>query len=244
MDLLRLPHRSSVTTTREAALANAASYFDVDGTLVKTNLVHPLIFFMTNQQNPMRALGSLLKVGLKVPSLIKSELTDRGSFNELLFEGYAGMSEDRLLELADEAFDTVVRPALYPEAKDLVAQVKRAGHRVVLVSGSPDFILDRLARLLDADEVIGNRLEFRDGMATGRIKRPLVAGPEKATIIKNHAKEHGYDLDDCAAYSDSLSDVPMLSVVGRPAAVNPDFRLRALAKTHRWPVLDFGGQKG
>ena len=149
------------------------------------------------------------------------------------------MTEDRLLELADEAFDTVVRPELYQDGLSLLKRVKAAGHRVVLISGSPDFLLHRLAKLVDADEVIGNRLEIRNGMATGRILPPLVAGPEKARLIKDHAKEHGFDLEQCAAYSDSMSDVPMLSVVGRPCAVNPDFRLRTLARTHRWPVLDF-----
>lgn len=216
-----------------------ASYFDVDGTLVRTNLVHPLVFYMLNQQNPLRSVGRLLRGVTQVPALISAENTDRGTFNELLFRGYAGMSEDRLLELADEAFDTVIRPAIYKDGLSLVKRAKQAGHRVVLISGSPDFLLERLKKLVDADDVIGNRLEFKDGIATGRILRPLVAGPEKARLIKDHAKKHDFDLDTCAAYSDSLSDIPMLSVVGRPAAVNPDMRLRALAKTHRWPVLEF-----
>ena len=216
-----------------------ASYFDVDGTLAKTNLVGPLVFYMANQQNPLRGAARLLKAATVAPGLAVSEGVDRGLFNELLFRGYKGMSEDRLLELADEAFDATVRPKLYKEAGALLERVKRAGHRVVLISGSPDFLVQRVAKMFDADDVIANRLEIRDGLATGRLLRPIVAGPEKARIIKAHAKEHGYDLDDCAAYSDSMSDVPMLSVVGRPAVVNPDFRLRALAKTHRWPVLDF-----
>src|SRR5690606_7222816 len=143
-------------------------------------------------------------------------------------------------ELADEAFDTVIRPALYKDGLSLVKRAKQAGHRVVLISGSPDFLLERLAKRIDADDVIGNRLEIRDGMATGRIRRPLVAGPEKARLIKDHARTHGFDLDRCHAYSDSMSDVPMLSVVGRPTAVNPDFRLKAFARTHRWPVLQLG----
>ena len=216
-----------------------ASYFDVDGTLAKTNLVGPLVFYMANQQNPLRGAARLLKAATVAPGLAVSEGVDRGLFNELLFRGYKGMSEDRLLELADEAFDATVRPKLYKEAGALLERVKRAGHRIVLISGSPDFLVQRVAKMYDADDVIANRLEIRDGLATGRLLRPIVAGPEKARMIKAHAKEHGYDLDDCAAYSDSMSDVPMLSVVGRPAAVNPDFRLRALAKTHRWPVLDF-----
>lgn len=217
-----------------------ASYFDVDGTLTRTNLVHPLVFYMLNQQNPLRAVGRLAKAAVSAPALFASEQVDRGTFNELLFKGYAGMSEDRLLELADEAFDSVIRPSLYKDGLSLVKRAKQAGHRVVLVSGSPDFLLERLGRMIDADDVIGNRLEFRDGLATGRILKPLVAGPEKAKLIKDHAKKHGFDLDRCAAYSDSMSDVPMLSVVGRPAAVNPDFRLKMLARTHRWPILELG----
>ncbi len=216
----------------------AASFFDVDGTLTKSNLFDSLLFYVLNQQNPIAGVGRVVRTIASVPALFAAEQVDRGTFNDLLFRGYQGISEDRLLDLADEAFDNVMRPALYKGALDLVARAKKAGHRVVLLSGSPDFILHRLARLCDADDVIGNRLQIKDGMATGKLLPPIVAGPEKARIIKDYAKKHGCDLDECAAYSDSMSDVPMLSVVGRPAAVNPDFRLRMLAKTHRWPVLD------
>lgn len=216
----------------------AASYFDVDGTLVKSNLFDSLLFYVMNQQNPIAGAGRIARTLASVPALFAAEQVDRGTFNDLLFRGYQGISEDRLLDLADEAFDNVMRPALFKGALDLVARAKKAGHRVVLLSGSPDFILQRMARLCDADDVIGNRLQIKDGLATGKLLPPIVAGPEKARIIKDYAKKHGFDLDECAAYSDSMSDVPMLSVVGRPAAVNPDFRLRMLAKTHRWPVLD------
>lgn len=216
----------------------AASYFDVDGTLVKSNLFDSLLFYVLNQQNPIAGVGRIARTFASVPALFAAEQVDRGTFNDLLFRGYQGISEDRLLDLADEAFDNVMRPTLFKGALDLVARAKKAGHRIVLLSGSPDFLLHKMARLCDADEVIGNRLQIKDGLATGKLLPPIVAGPEKARIIKDHAKKHGFDLDECAAYSDSMSDVPMLSVVGRPAAVNPDFRLRLLAKTHRWPILD------
>jgi HAD superfamily hydrolase (TIGR01490 family) len=215
-----------------------ASYFDVDGTLSRSNLFDALWFYTLNQQNPLFGLSRIFKTAASVPALFAAEQVDRSTFNELLFAGYEGISEDRLLDLADEAFDAVIRPQMYKGAFDLVKRAKMAGHRVVLLSGSPDFLLARLAKLVNADDVIGNRLQIRDGRATGKLLPPIVAGPEKAKIIKDHAKEHGFDLDECAAYSDSLSDIPMLSVVGRPCAVNPDFRLRQLAKTHRWPVLD------
>jgi phosphoserine phosphatase len=97
--------------------------------------------------------------------------------------------------------------------------------------------MTRLAKHLGATGVIANKLEIKDGVATGRIVRPVVAGPEKARLIREHAAAHGHDLKDCFAYSDSYSDVPMLSVVGHPAAVNPDYRLSQLASAHGWPVL-------
>jgi HAD superfamily hydrolase (TIGR01490 family) len=216
----------------------AAAYFDVDGTLTKTNLFDTLWFYLLNQQNPFKGLGRVAKTVASIPGYLAADQVDRSTFNEMLFRGYEGFSEDRLLDLSDEVFDNVLRPALYKDAISLVKRTKQSGMRVVLLSGSPDFLLGRLGRMLDADDIIGNRLQFKDGRATGKLMPPIVAGPEKAKIIKDHAKQHGFDLDDCSAYSDSMSDVPMLSVVGRPAAVNPDFRLRAMAKTHRWPILD------
>ncbi len=215
-----------------------ASYFDVDGTLVKTNLLHPTLFYLINQQTPLRSLGKLARAAFRAPRLAVAELQDRRLFNELLFSAYEGMSRDRLLLLADEAFDTVIKRALYPSAKDLVARTQAQGHDVILVSGALDFLMEPLAKHLGATSFIANRLEFTSGgVATGKLLRPVVAGPEKARLLRDHARAHGHDLDECFAYSDSYSDVPMLSVVGHPAAVNPDYRLSQLAAAHGWPVL-------
>lgn len=218
--------------------AVSASYFDVDGTLVRTNLVHPTLFYLANQRSPLESLGRLAKVALSAPRLALAELSERRLFNELLFTAYAGMSRDRLLVLADEAFDVVLKRALYPYAKDLVARCKDEGHEVVLVSGALDFLMDRLAKHLGADHVIANRLEFKDGFATGKLLPPVVAGPEKARLVREHARARGHDLDACFAYSDSHSDVPMLAVVGHPAAVNPEPKLARVARTYGWPILN------
>lgn len=217
--------------------AVAASYFDVDGTLVRTNLVHPTLWYLLHQRTPYRSFRKVAKLALRAPQLALAELTDRRQFNELLFESFAGISADRLTILADDAFDSVIKPALFPAAKDLVARCKAEGHEVVLVSGALDFLMDRLRDHLGADTVIANRLEYKDDFATGRLLRPVVAGPEKARLIRDHARDKGHDLSDCFAYSDSYSDVPMLSVVGHPAAVNPDGKLTKLARTYGWPVL-------
>jgi len=219
-----------------------ASFFDVDGTLVRTNLLHPTLFYLANQPTPLRSVGSLVRTAARAPRMVLAEMVDRRRFNELLFLAYQGISSDRLHILADEAFDTVVRRALYPGARDLVQRCRDHGHEVVLVSGAPDFLMERLARYLGATASLANRLEIKDGYATGKLLRPVVAGPEKARLVREWARTHGHDLADCFAYSDSYSDVPMLSVVGHPCAVNADLRLAKLARTYAWPMIQLGGR--
>ena len=123
-------------------------------------------------------------------------------------------------------------------ARDLIAESRRAGVRQVLVSGALDFTMRPLARYLEVDDVIANRLEFKDGYATGKLRKPFIAGATKAQIMRDYARAHGVDLAESWAYSDSFSDFPMLTVVGHPTAVNPDLRLRSIARSYDWPVLD------
>ena len=216
----------------------AACYFDVDGTLVRTNLIQPTLYYLRNQGTPVQTALQLGKALLRAPRMARAELLDRRLFNELLYSAYAGMSEDRLVVLADEVFDNVLRPSFFPAARSLVEKSKAAGHELVFVSGALDLIVARLAAYLGGGDVIANRLEMKDGIATGKLLNPVVAGPEKARIVRDHARAHGHDLDECFAFSDSYSDVPMLSVVGHPAAVNPDRRLALLAKAYSWPRFD------
>ena len=216
----------------------AACYFDVDGTLVRTNLVQPTLYYLLNQGTPVQTGIALGKALLRAPRMAAAELMDRRMFNELLYSAYAGMSEDRVVVLSEEVFENVLRPALYPAARALVDKSRSAGHDVVYVSGALDFVVERLSRHLGGGEVIANRLEMKNGIATGKLTKPVVAGPTKARLISDHAKARGYDLDECFAFSDSYSDVPMLSVVGHPAAVNPDPRLSLLAKAYSWPSFE------
>lgn len=216
----------------------AAAYFDVDGTLCSTNLLHPLVLYLVNQGTPAESLFRLGRAVLQAPVLAAAELRDRRRFNELLFAHFRGMSEDRILLLADEVFQDVIKPRLYAGAQELVDQCKAAGMRTVLITGSLDVNVWPLARHMGCDHVIANRLEYAHRKATGKLLQPVVAGPEKAGLIVADALAHGHDLSACHAYSDSYSDVPMLSVVGHPACINPDARLQRLAQSYRWPVLD------
>ena len=141
---------------------------------------------------------------------------------------FRGMTEDRI-EVLSEVFEKIIQ-AIFSGAHDLIRQCKEGGFKVVIVTGSLDVTTRYVTQHLGADYFIANRLEFKDGYATGKMLHPLVAGPEKAKIIVEDAHVHGYDLKKCHAYSDSFSDVPMLSVVGHAFCINPSRKLKRLAQ--------------
>lgn len=234
-----MEHRPAPATA--PAPFRATAWFDVDGTLVGTNLLHPMVHLLAKQPTPLQSAKRIGRALLAAPLLAAAELRDRRRFNELLFSHYAGMSEDRLVVLADETFDKVIAPRIYAGTPDLIAQCRKANLRVVLVTGALDVTVAPLARHLGVDGVIANRLEMKDGYATGKLLRPVVAGPTKARLIADDARAAGHDLSLCHAYSDSFSDVPMLSIVGHPFCVNPDWRLRDLAEAYDWAVLNLNG---
>ena len=216
----------------------AASYFDVDGTLVSSNLIPPTLYYLLNLPTPLHVARSLGKAIFKAPAMAFAELQDRRLFNEVLFSVFEGMSEDRLVTLADDVFERVLKPNLYPGARDLVRTSLDKGHEVILVSGALDVVVHHMAEYLGATGYIANRLEIKERRATGKLLRPVVAGPNKALLVRDHARSHGHNLDNCFAYSDSYSDVPMLSIVGYPVVVNPDRKLRLLAKAYHWPIIE------
>jgi HAD superfamily hydrolase (TIGR01490 family) len=156
----------------------------------------------------------------------------------MLFSHYRGITADRMKLLSEEIFEDVIKPALFPGAKELVKSCKDAGLRVVLITGSLAGTTTHLAAHLGADDFISNRLEMKDNRATGKLLHPIVAGPEKSKLIVTDANDNGHDLQRCQGYSDSFSDVPMLSVVGQAFCINPDRKLRRIAQAYRWPILD------
>ncbi|HEY4243652.1 MAG TPA: HAD-IB family hydrolase [Kofleriaceae bacterium] len=217
---------------------NSAAFYDVDGTLIKTNIVHSFAYYASRHASLATSAANTVKTALSIPMFWAADKLSRKWFNEIFYRSYEGQSEDRLETLAEELFEDVILPNLYPRARDLIEESRRAGVRQVLVSGALDFTMRPLARYLGVDDLIANRLEFVDNYATGKLKKPFVAGATKADIMRRYAREHGIDLAESWAYSDSYSDYPMLAVVGHPTAVNPDFRLRSTARSYDWPVLE------
>lgn len=215
-----------------------AAFFDVDGTLVRTNIVHAFAYFAMNQGTLFGTAWRTARTVAAVPFFWGLDKVNRKAFNELFYLSYKGMTEDRLEVLADELYDEVLKPAIHPGTPALLEQARRAGCRIVLVTGALDFTVRRLAAHLGADDLLANRMHFVEGVATGRVVPPIVEGAHKAVVIRDYCVREGLALDRSHAYSDSFSDYPMLAVVGHPAAVNPDLRLRNVARAYEWPILD------
>lgn len=216
----------------------AAAFYDMDGTLVRTNLVHAFAYNARNQQGLWRSVKKTVSTFASVPMFMAADFYNRRLFNDIFFVRYRGESEDRLRYLADELFETTIKPSIYPGAYTLIAKSKELGLRQILVTGALDITVQPLARHLKIDDYVTNRLEFVDGYATGRLLPPVMAAATKASWIRIYAEKEQLNLSDCYSYSDSMSDLPMLSVVGHPTAVNPDLRLRNTAMQHDWPILD------
>ncbi len=215
-----------------------AAFFDVEGTLVRTNIVHAFAFYAVNGGGIFGSAWRTARTVMGVPLFWALDKVDRRTFNELFYRSYRGLTEDRLLALSQELFEEVLRPAIFPGTPKLVDEARRAGCRIVLVTGALDFTARELARHLGADDLIANRMHFVKGFATGRVVPPIVEGAHKAVIVRDYCVREGLALDRSHAYSDSFSDYPMLAVVGHPAAVNPDLRLRSVARSYDWPIFD------
>ncbi len=220
-----------------------AAFFDVDGTLVRTNIVHAFAFYAMNQGSILGTAWQTARTVLSVPLFFAADRIDRKAFNELFYSYYRGQSEDRLETLAEELFEDVLKPAVHAGSRRLVEEARRAGCRVVFVTGALDFTVRRLAEHLGADDLIANRMRFVHGVATGRVMPPIIEGAHKALVIRDWCLRNGVALDRSFAYSDSFSDYPMLAVVGHPAAVNPDARLARVARAYEWPILSTTGDR-
>src|SRR5947207_2806257 len=217
---------------------NKAAFFDLDGTLLSANLVTMYAYYARNDRNVVKSVYQLGKVLLSVPLLFGLDLYSRKTFNIFSFRAYKGMHRDRLVGLADDLFEVTLKPSIFPQAEALINCTRDLGYRNVLVTGTLDFTIRPIALHFGIDEVICNRLEFRNHVATGKVLPPLLAEEEKARMIHEYAQQEGIDLSQSCAFSDSAADVPMLESVGNPVATNPTRRLRRIAIEKNWPILE------
>jgi HAD superfamily hydrolase (TIGR01490 family) len=141
--------------------------------------------------------------------------------------------------LVDEVYEKHIKLKLWPETVRLAKDHIQAGREVWLVTAAPQELGDVIAKELGLTGAIGTKVERKDGILTGKLEGKPIHGATKKSAIKELAKERHLSLKRSYAYSDSHNDLPMLTAVGHPVAVNPDKILTRYAKAADWPIYDF-----
>ncbi|HZI86143.1 MAG TPA: HAD family hydrolase, partial [Pyrinomonadaceae bacterium] len=162
----------------------AAAFYDLEGTLVSTNLVHTLGFYSRNQPGLLNSFKKSASTLLSIPVFAITDQYSRKVFNDLYFKRYKGQSEDRLRFLADELFEQVLKPAVFPGTYELLTKSRSLGLRQVVVTGALDVSVKPLMEHLGITEYVCNRLEFVNGIATGRLLPPVMAAATKASWMR------------------------------------------------------------
>jgi HAD superfamily hydrolase (TIGR01490 family) len=218
----------------------AAAFFDVDNTVMQGASIfhlakglHRRKFFTTRE-----ILGAAWKQAyFRVIGVEDPEHVAEARASALAF--IAGHSVHELEELGEEIFDEAMAHRIWPGTRALTQLHLDQGQRVWLVTAAPIEIATIIARRLGLTGALGTVSEHVDGVYTGQLVGEMLHGPAKAEAVKALAEREGLDLSRCSAYSDSFNDLPMLSIVGDPCAINPDSRLRDHARANGWRIRDY-----
>jgi HAD superfamily hydrolase (TIGR01490 family) len=149
-----------------------------------------------------------------------------------------GIRQSTLEKIAEDSFEGWLKGDLFQDAVTLVRRRRAEGRRVILATSSLDFIVAPLAAHLAVDGMLATTLQFEDGICTGRIAGTPMFRREKKNRVMAYLAAEGVAASECSFYSDSIYDLPLLEGVGRPVAVNPDIRLRRIARRRGWPIVN------
>lgn len=156
-----------------------------------------------------------------------------------MLRGLAGQLESELMETGRVLFEKRMVDKIYPEARRLIAEHLAKGHVVAIVSGSIRFLVEPLAVFLSVKHVLCTELETQDGVLTGRCVEPICFEDGKIYWLQGFIERHQIDLARSWFYTDSITDLPVLDLVGHPVATNPDPMLYLTANRRGWPIRIF-----
>jgi len=216
----------------------AAAFFDLDKTIIATSSAAAFSrpFFAGGLISRRDVLRTAYAQFLYLVGGADADQTER--MRAHLSSMVTGWDVAQVSSIVAETLHQYIDPVVYAEAVTLIEDHHAAGHDVVIVSASGGEVVAPIAAMLGADHVIATRMAVEDGRYTGEIDF-YAYGEQKAEAVRTIAAERGYDLGASYAYSDSITDVPMLSAVGHGFAVNPDRGLRRAAAENGWTVLTF-----
>jgi HAD superfamily hydrolase (TIGR01490 family) len=224
----------------ENAGPGAAAFFDIDNTIMRGSSIGALAKGMADRD--YFTTSEVLEFTWKQLKFVLSGKENMEDIAQATENGLAfvkGRSPDEIRQLADEVYDETMARKLWAGSVELATAHQDLGHEVWLVSATPIEVAEEIAKRLGLTGGLGTVAEVADGAYTGRLDGPPLHGAAKVDAITRLAAERGLDLARCAAYSDSSNDIPMLSKVGFPVAVNPDGALRTHAKQNGWPIRDY-----
>lgn len=219
-------------------MVQAAAFFDLDRTVIAT--ASALAFARPFYRDGLLSrrdviINGYTQLSVKLAGAGEEQLA---RIRDQLAAQCRGWRVEQVERIVAEGMDELIAPYVYAEALELISWHRSAGRHVVLVSASGAEMVKPIAELVGADEVIATRMAVADGRYTGEIEF-YAAGEQKSIAVRKMASSNGYDLTRSYAYSDSISDLPLLSTVGYPTVVNPDRALRRAAVERAWPLMVF-----
>ena len=219
-------------------MSRSAAFFDLDKTILAKS--SSLAFARPFYKSGLIRRADVLKSAYAQFSYVASgaDHDQLEAMRHYMSELVKGWDVETVKQIVGETLDDIVDPMVYEEAVDLIAHHKEAGRDVIIISSSGTEVVEPIGERLGVDRAIGTQVAIEDGKYTGEIVF-YAYGEGKAEAMRALAEENGYDLSDCYAYTDSLTDLPMLEIVGHPVCVNPDAALRSIAVERGWPIVDF-----
>ncbi|HEX5525437.1 MAG TPA: HAD-IB family hydrolase [Pedococcus sp.] len=221
------------------AATRTAAFFDVDNTVLRgASIFHLAKGLWKRGFFTGRDIAAMLWKQLHF-ALIGENLVHVAKIREQALTFVAGHTVDEIERIGEEVYDEVMADKIWPGTRALAQSHLESGHDVWLVTASPVEVATVIASRLGLTGALGTVAENVDGVYTGRLVGDPLHGPSKAVAVEALADQRGYELELCSAYSDSANDIPMLSLVGHPCAINPDSALLHHARANGWQVRDF-----
>ena len=213
-----------------------AAFFDMDKTIIAENSGS---LYIKNRYERGEIGAIEVLQGMAAYLQYKVGVLDIRAWSKGMMSQLEGRSEAELAAEAKALFDEAVAPTIYPEAVELVRKHQTAGDVVAVVSGSTKFVVQPLIERLGIEHMIYTRLEVEGGRFTGNVIEPICFEEGKIHWLQQFIADHDIDLARSWFYTDSVTDLPLLDLVGHPVCVNPDPRLYRQAVRRRWPVRIF-----
>lgn len=221
-------------TTGSATLA----IFDLDGTIMSTNVIEQYLWARLPELSRTQQLAEVGQVMRHLPSYLRAEQRDRGTFLRAVYRRYRGADLAALEHFVDTSLAPHILSRLSPEAVRRIREHRAAGHTTILVTGVVRPLTRPLQPLFDVIVAADLGVD-EEGRCTGFLTGPPVVGESRAAWLKHYATQHGVALDRSFAYADSHSDLPMLETVGNAVAVSPDIALMRAATRNQWSVVEW-----